>query len=576
MMKGLAGAALAAALVASSCEGISLREHIEQDLSLTGKSYADNMEKDLLKWTGKCMPQAVKKEDRMCEPTAGVANKKNVARCTDCSQTCHVWGDPHMATFLSPCTINVFTDPGRYTMWEWVAYKAENTISIEVEVEKKQSDIGNKPWIQRAYLNGELMLSASECDNKSPVFTNTIPMSSDVARPDGVQDMSIEYYMGCRRKHSVWALEIWIKVHDDGSPDSDKLTGDMAMFPYNASTRMLANDRGACVDWLTYGKNEQLTQPELGIKSKESAEGFNCDRQSNVNSDYGRVCQCTAECAVWGDPHVNSFYVPPSRSNSKNFLMPKPDGRTYAQTVLYSLGNKVAVMVEMDACDFIAVARMYVIKDSCLKSINGCGSKAMSTDWLDSNCYDSYTLNAEEMCTYPEDMDYKTRKTILFPSPTDNSLGAKYYDEAVNGYNLGLGGVVDGLLYPVKSSGNINSCVKGAGASSDAEYKVKLGGFRAVLKCHITQAQGPYFNVCIQRDHMQQENLNSAGTATGVTNDESVQNMELYARSSGWCATGDYTNGGQAATMSASTFTYRVAGTTNTFVLASDDVAGTE
>ncbi len=134
-----------------------------------------------------------------------------------------------MATFLSPCTINVFTDPGRYTMWEWVAHKAENTISIEVEVEKKQSDIGNKPWIERAYLNGELMLSASECNNKSPVITNIIPMSSDNVRGEGIEDMSIEYYMGCRRKHSVWALEIWITVHDDGALDSTKLTGDMRL-----------------------------------------------------------------------------------------------------------------------------------------------------------------------------------------------------------------------------------------------------------------------------------------------------------------------------------------------------------
>merc|ERR1719282_1799688 len=52
-----------------------------------------------------CKPEIPNKEQRMCEKVQkSVPLAQQVARCNNCKQYCHVWGDPHLAPFISDCT----------------------------------------------------------------------------------------------------------------------------------------------------------------------------------------------------------------------------------------------------------------------------------------------------------------------------------------------------------------------------------------------------------------------------------------------------------------------------------------
>jgi hypothetical protein len=388
-------------------------------------------------------------------------------------------------------------------------------------------------------------------------------MSSDAARASGKKDLKIEYYFGCRKKHRVWALEAWIKVIDDDSPDHKNIDSQLA--PYSLSTRMLENDSGACVAWLTYGRNEEFATPEAEETAHLNSldKDFNAGRTSNVKSTPGRQCKCSAECAIWGDPYVNDYFAPNSRSAKKNFQIPKSSVITQAQRIIYSNQNKYAVGVEMNACEFITRAYVYIIKPDCLAKMESCNKDlATSTDFLDANCYEKFVIDAETECSAPGAFSKKNRKKIQIPSDYPD-YGEDFFSSVANGYALGQGVVnADGVLVPVNSN-KPDKCAQQLGVASSDTF-VDLGSIRTILKCHTSVESIPYFNVCIQREGL----TTYDGQGTQKTAD--VATMELQSRSSGWCATGDFAPGGEAATMADSAFTHRNPGETNTFTLAGD------
>lgn len=554
-------AAVAAGGAALGVDALSLRQHMENQMKTSGKSMT------LERATGAgCVPEAVGKDERMCAASTSTSNNGK-ATCKDCGQTCHVWGDPHLAPFISDATVNVFSKPGNYTLWKWAGSGNDKTLDFTVEVKKMRSKLGDKPWIVSAALNGEILMTVDQCD-ENPDFNvhEKVPMSSDSVRGEGKEDMYIEYYVGCRFKHDIFALEQWIKVHDEDSPENAYISAGKQLGPYSLSTRMLKNDVGACVAWLTYGKNEKFDTPEEeeAAHTASLANDFNDGRTSSVKSSPGRTCVCSAECAIWGDPYVNSFYEANSRSNKKrNFQIPKSNVITQAQRVLYQVQNKYAVMVEMDKCELMSVVRVYIIKDSCLKKMESCNyNDATNPDWLDQSCYQEYVIDATEQCSDPANTAPKTRKTIQVPSQFAD-YGEDFYSATVNGFDAGLSVLDNDRLVPISST-NPDKCAKQLGVSSADEF-VNMGGVRTIMKCHANVGGEFYFNVCIQREGLESQD------GQGQPQDSSVKTMELQGRTSGWCATGDFLKGGEAATMSASAFTYREAGTTETFALATNE-----
>jgi hypothetical protein len=557
-------AAAAAAGLLSSANGLSLRQHMENDLAANAKSSATSFSKTMgMAKANRCQPEKPGAEERMCEPSTSVA-VKGQATCTDCAQICHVWGDPHMAVFSTDSTVNVFSKPGEYVMWNFPGDKQDIALDFRVQVAHQQSAIGLKPWIVSASLNGEVLLTVDDCKaDGNNNAQDTIVMSSDARRAANAQDVDIMYYFGCRRKHNVWALEAWIKVTDDNSPEHANIASELQ--PYSLSTRMLAKDTGACVAWLTDGRKETFPTPEAEAEAhiKSLANDFNNQRTSDIKTSAGRQCKCSAECAVWGDPYVNDIFSPATRSAKKNFQIPKSDVITQSQRILYSSTNKYAVGVEMNDCEFITRVYVYIIKPECLSKMESCNlGTATSTDFLDNTCYEKFVIDAETSCVGAGTFSKKNRKKIQVPSDFAD-YGEDYYTPSVNGYSLGLGVLNDaGVLVPVNPS-KPEKCAQQLGLGSSDTF-VDLGAVRTIMKCHKSVEGIPYFNVCMQREGL------STADGQGTQTTANVATMELQSRSAGWCATGDFTEGGQAATMEASTFTHRAAGQTSTFPLAAD------
>jgi len=106
----------------------------------------------------------------------------------------------------------------------------------------------------------------------------------------------------------------------------------------------------------------------------------------------------------------------------------------------------------------------------------------------------------------------------------------------------------------------------GGRALSQVE-EVALGGASVLLKCHHRPADNtPYFNICVDRRGLKTEVVGN-GAYDQKDLDKIFLQVESVARTGGWCATGDYLGKTQGASIAATAFEQRAAGTADGFKL---------
>lgn len=585
--------AVAAMAVLSVAQGTSLREIMQADLraSEQAKLRAGGRRRKNSINHPNCKNDNTKTEDRTCEASDDNNGK---ARCDNCVQSCHVWGDPHMVTFNRKCAVSVFFHAGLYPFWGVKNAKTEYVIWSKVEM-KYANKLGTKPWIMKAYITDKqrdkyknqetnLVANVADCVNQGDIlFQDKRKLHSDLAiKNKKAPDMEARLTVKCRKKYGIFALEMFIEIADDDVGESSKVNN--LPFPYPESTKQLWNDFGACVDPVSFGAkpnpylpdpNNLPTNPTANENLKEE-----CQRTSKMSTKAGRSCSCSMQCALWGDPHVNVLWQQSTRNSQASFQMPKvKNGLTNAESFLYQFQNKYAVMVEVDDCELINTVHIYAMKDSALKKLNRCDSKALDTDWLNSNDFEKFSFSADEECKNKTDTTKNTRKTIMWPGVSDTD----YYDDgAGGGLNLGRATVTATRTVPVADNErDPQKCTskamqKSSSVSSTAEdeevlYDVVLGTVNTIMKCHNRAGRGfrPYFNVCVDRANIVPTSLK--GESVSKNGFEILRQLENGSQNSGWCTTGDFKQGGRGASIQASAFAYRqTPGTAQPFVLATD------
>jgi hypothetical protein len=606
-MKLVQCVAAVSALV-GAVSGASLREVMRADMAaeLEATGTSRNTKNSILHKN--CKNDNTKTEDRMCEPSE---DNNGQARCNDCVQSCHVWGDPHMVTFDSECAVSVFFHPGQYIYWGQINKAASQEFIIWAEVGIKNSDIGNKPWVLKAYVQDPsrpamfpdektLVADANDCTKKGEVlFSDTKKMWSDHAWANkdsgSVKDVDVTTLIKCRKKHGPWQLEIYTEVHDELSKQSPSFSK-LDVFPYSTSTQFFWNDFGACVNPYSFGDKPwdgQIESWNLPVDEEQNRAlraAEECNRVSSMGSQAGHVCKCSMECALWGDPHVKTFWKKSTRTASRSFQMPKAStgALTDELSFVYQMQNKFAVRVEVDDCELINTVTVYAMKESVQRQMNGCNNKALTTEWINSNDFQRFRFVADEECQDRTDTGGNgraKRKTIMWPSSDDDSK--EFYDEDLGGMFLGRSVMTAaGRLVPIPTDMNPNNVQKcatdalsAAGVSTasgedQVRFDVDMGTAKIVLKCHNRAGSKdlkPYFNLCVNRDNIEPKAFGSY-VATPDQQKFILNNIEFQSRNSGWCTTGDFEQGSSRASIQAASFTNRQKpGTANPFVLATQD-----
>lgn len=608
-MKLVQCVAAVSALV-GAVSGASLREVMRADLAaeLEATGTSKNTKNSILHKN--CKNDNTKTEDRMCEPSD---DNNGEARCNDCIQSCHVWGDPHMVTFDSECAVSVFFEPGQYIFWGQKNDKADQKYVIWAEVEMKGSDMGEKPWIVKAYIQDPsrpvkfpetktLVADAADCKKVGEtIYTDSKKMWSDAGwanRADGgTKDVDVVTMIKCRKKHGPWQLEIYTEVHDEESlrsPSFNKLD----VFPYKTSTTFFWNDFGACVNPYSFGDKPTTSLPQvnnlpvdeeqnLQLRAKEE-----CNRKSKMGSQAGRICKCSMECALWGDPHVKTFWKKSTRKAKNSFQMPKAStgALTDELSFVYQMQNRMAVRVQVDDCELINTVTVYALKESAQKKMTECNQKALTTEWLASNDFKRFEFVADDLCTDRTDTGGNgkdKRKTIMWPSADAES--AEFYDENFGGMSLGRSLMTGaGRLVPVPADMNTNKvqqcatdALSAAGVSiaSDEDHLVRwdvnMGTAKVVLKCHNRAGSRnlkPYFNLCVQRDNIEPKVFGSYVPSEGQKQ-YILNNIEFQSQNSGWCTTGDFLPGSSQVSIQAAAFRFRQqVGSAQPFALATNEV----
>lgn len=555
-----------------SAYGISLRDVIQNDLKASNSEEISSSGQATKR---KCKDENPKTVETMCERADHSWN--GVAECKCCTQTCRIWGDPHLKSFVESGSISVFTKPGIYTLYN--VNEKKDQFNVTVEAEK----VNNLMWIRKAWLNSKLELDAGMCKNQGSKKAPFRVENEVTLKGDKGDNIVIRYFFACRFKYDTWALDISIEVEDCGAKSTDikKLKEPFNRFPYANSTTFWASDYGACVDALTYGLPDNAPYSEDAYTNKNKHPyKINENRQGPNDSDVatkGRVCRCKAQCALWGDPHVLGFNAKKSEK-AMGFLMPKAEGRTAAQRVIYSSQNKFAVLVDMDDCEFITSVSTYILKPDVRDKLERDCVDPYSEKWLKKLTRDSYqkfTRKADELCKDDTQVQGDDRKTITLPNSNDNTK--KYYSSKYDGYALGQSALTaDNLLYPIKKEENVGKC---AITKNGKTLKlVDLGSVRVIMKCHTAVGGYPYFNVCVEREGYEQADWDKTVKGTVASSgDLSVMDMEQWGATGGWCATGDYKNQknknqiGAASEIKNNAFTYREKGETQVFELVRDE-----
>lgn len=566
-----------------------------------GTTYEDPVWKGVKR--GWCKPEDPDKEERMCEPiTHSVKSANRVARCNNCKQFCQVWGDPHLATFIGDCTTSAFYEEKRYTFW-----KLGDLINLELEVQKEQSAIGDKPWIHTAYVNGIKVADKADCalDN-TKLYDEMWDVYSDKA-PRGKRtkpDVIVEFRVACRRKHEVWGLDLLLTINDLDSEEHGQPEG----LPYSMSTKMFKDDVGACVDWLTYGKEQVLPFGDEE-KVKQAVEksikyDFNCERcapegkatgcglmKVDDEEQWTRKCSCVSECAAFGDPYINGPYTPPFRGTSEearrrhkekhgstNFQLETPPDLRLEGQVLYNANNLFAIVFGTDPCQFMVEIQVWILKEEYRKDLFICKKKQRLPEDFDFNRdrYDIYPYDARKICG-PGSFEPGNRKKVEIPNVNEQP---QHYNNLSNAYNVGYyvqqsdsssSGVQNGPSpqIPVNilsaNPQNAQRCLRRAGFKNKIISSITdMGSIRTVLTCHRSdKIKAPYFNACIYRDNMDTYLVDQTSKNPSIVVDhsrddiETVKNIENNLLSAGWCATGDYKPGFQGTTLADSIFDFK-------------------
>ncbi len=557
-------AALVVAVMVCQADGAELRALIQQQMEGRLRSNAQQLLGARKK--NKCKPESKKTESRTCEPPDSVeSNKKVQNRCNNCQQQCHAFGDPHLKTFDNQCTTKVFTTPGT-----WKFFEAPD-FTFEVRSGKAYS---KRIHILDAYINGEHVMNYKDCgqprppEKQTPVtISDTVQLYSDAAKKNGGDpDVTVEYYVGCKYKGKYMSLEVLVTVTDQNQ-DKSPNKWDRSSTSSDAMTYW-STARGACLDWIGDGGADAM--------SVEDTE-WDCKKTSAIASMDGRQCSCSAECAAYGDPHVTDFQRGASNEVGKAFLMPKSTTWNEWESIMYTAEELFAVSIAVDECEFVAEATVYMMKNETMKRFTACDKNRPSADDLTLDDYDVVRIKADEYCAgSTKASSTGDRETITIPSMTDDAMGAAYFDQDTQGFNMGRQAMYNGEIILLDGSANeepteMAQCLKQLGYGDSAQKnseEVYLGGGSVILKCHQRPDSAYYFNICVNRRGLRAEITGSDAWDQTINNDL-FTHVEKASKTGGWCATGDLKKGSssQASTMQMSSFENRGVEETSGFTL---------
>jgi len=497
--------------------------------------------------------------DRFCEPmvnSRGIDIQSRRNGC-NCQEICHVWGDPHLAPFYSPCSAYTMNTPGTYTLYMIPKEQGREELHLEAVVgEPRTSSRGSEPvYIVGLKLDDKMFMSVDECYDKNGKAmigesqTGSRMVQSDAALKRGADpDTRIVWTSTCSERHSAVHLSVTISVEDYNT-----LNGAGSGLTEGKSTVMFAKDWGVCTDPFKYGSGETDASSELAVSLLEVDDNkLTCKRKSEIKTNQGvdgRECTCNAQCSVFGDPNVHDFLEDPK--STETFKIPGEGTMKSAYEqgrVLYEFTDNFAVFAHMNACEHIEELEILVNKNYAptlgRKDCTPIGYDPEKEVPLSD--FKVFRFNANDLCKTDEDFAAETRKSIVFPSESDT----RYYSPAVEGLDFGMYGVLD----PSSSSAGAYTSAR---VSRDTRLKacpvtnskqttsepfqsfLDMGGVRVTMKCHRTRStkrleSTAFFNVCIERLKLSE----STSTFEPTLSRNTYANAEKTLLTSGHCALG--------------------------------------
>jgi hypothetical protein len=537
----------------------------------------------------RCWPDVPSKEDRVCE-RHNEENSKKAAGCL-CKTTCHVWGDPHIASFYSKCSNLVMTKANtKYLLWRKPADKLNQEVKLEIETIKQKGKVLGR----YAYHNGVQVFDASNClrrRSKPDPVLREFKLYSDAMQLVGAskrrRDISVKVEFRCRNRRQskgIPQLEAILELDDDqvdapdGGLDSSANITSIGLAP--TTTSYFQNDEGLCTDAVLY----DAPSGQMNLDFKATDYQTECNRQSSVVETSGRQCSCSAECAAWGDPYFHSFYENGCRSHHKCGFEQGKFKKLSARSFAYVAQDKYAVEYIVNECNMISGARVYFMKEDAARRYNSCTEHKVvssTSENLDWNDFDVYEVLAKDVCSRRSDTNKATRKYIEVPSPNgEDAFASKYYDEDVGGFNLGEDILIDDELVPIPSNVGYSTCLRNKGLDPErAQSVVQFGSAKLQLKCHKTKGGIKYFNACVLRDEIKAKPFIINGKeledplsqlANTQLDGYVVAELERAGKTGGWCSTGAAVSGTPGVSMSGAKFEYRGIGEFNKFVFATD------
>lgn len=542
-------------MLAGSANGESLRALInhrieENMLAEKKKKGGSNSATDGLI----CKSDTKKQDDRTCEPPTGAA-KELAARCDECVQECHVWGDPHLKPYSNGCSVNVFhAASNKDDALGWYNYLEVPGLKVELWVQKIKSK-GHKPYVFKVRVNGKVQMDVAEYGSFQECGKAEGKWLYHDLKSDNKESVRSELFINCRDKGNVKQLEVLSRMIDQAATPSVK-TSDRRASSSDA-LNYWATAKGGCVDWVTYGVLPTPSESQTTAKAKDKTE-FNCKGTSKLATVSGRKCVCAAECAAWGDPHVKDFKRKNANKAKNTFVMPKAADMQPHDRVMYTFQDRFATFIEVDECEFIVSAEVWMLKPGAASKYSACNPRAGDSGFIKEKDYEIVRVKAEDVCQGSGTTN-PTRTVIQIPDPSNPDYGSDLYDDEAGGYPLGRQAYLSsGVLTPIDGDfddepTDAQQCVKDQGHDAKADFEVNMGGVEVYLKCHIRPDGHVYFNICNNRGNMIQQTFSdaAAGSDVGSQAIETFMNVEKAGRSGGWCATGDVLSAGASIASSA-------------------------
>lgn len=482
-------------------------------------------------------------QDRYCEPNAISTNPDNCG----CREQCHVWGDPHVESFLTGCDMLSLKAEAWYSLF-YTGKDQTNRNKVQISAYAEDLSGRNKGyWVSKLYLESfsqtGMILDVDMC-NANP--NTRIPIDIEVTPTGYTNSVTIRVLAYCDQKGSApMHVNTFITVIDNCVPETENSDDGSDDVPSSVKMFTEGGGSGICVnpcnnDVMKVGaagaeKPDSFPDRDMSMDSngeKECKSGKkwvwdlefgkgSCKRRPG--SIDGRTCSFTATCSAHGDPYLTNFYEEMLTDNSK---MCKQTGKNKQCTQVFP--KEVADDADpADQQEAMQSREMYMVPGSFQAEVytDDCHliTKYIAHYKVGKKIYTA-EYNAADLCPlYDADGNYYTAGStgVMFQAPSESPSGVKHIDN------------VNKKVYDAWTGGFTLPTVQNDDGSETE------GGVVAVnLKCHITNPKGDnpprlYFNTCVER----YDGQSLAGGDFILDGDYKTLEKSMLTR--GWCATGD-------------------------------------